>query len=1143
MSITQKSSRYSSTGNSGYDDDFDADADELDAELDLEQGSDDDGAGADAAERSENDLYGSDDPEGDAGSPGPSSRRSHDGPQGEEELPHEGSLVLGGQSSTSQSGGTPGPSEAASPPVPGHPTSHRPGRPEDAAGSPASPHPPLPPLSLTVSPYLVRASGASHTSAAASAAPAAAATSSTAPAAAAANPSLAPPSRAPPAYPAPGASPSVPAAHHASSRGSGSSGRHKHAAPTLGPGVEFVNNASQLLQPHWQEDQRLGSRGGAVPALALTLLTQAGSQGAEQQQQQLAAAIRESVDALRTSEHVRQLQAAVEALTAQLLAAERGRSAAEAALVELTQRMQEQEKRLNESWEAKLLEKQREVQQMRTKVQQLESQGIKGRLTAASSSATTRGSQQGVGVGGGITPEEAATLRKELEQTEVLIRGYQQENEAATRRIKELEESLAAAESRTAEEVLRTERAVLLARDDAGRRNAETATKLARVLALEKELAGVRDEAQTREAELKAQLEKTRAEKKALEARAGGVDLKAMADGDVLVKQLREEMDAGRQATQTLVQEMQAKLAWYAENQELLNKNDSLVAEQRETIQQLQARLVQYEGPGAKGSAANRVAAAQARVRELEAQVEQLNKTLRSRAPGNSLAAVVAAARPSAEETQLVSELRGQVEELEDTLRRKDEEFELQLRSYQQQFEKLKAQYSERASRLDAVSKVRGRVKELERQLEEQKSIFRRRVQELEGRLKGAQDHGAVIPPTPTAVASHYSSSTLQTPTKGQQHHQQPQAPGSAAARRDDLVPASYLRARELEVKKLTIELERRSKQVSELHLKLGEAESRNVRLAADLRRAQQSSSGIQSPLSSRLRGDGVPHDERPVGSSRGARQHLEPYPPDSRSDEDKDGASAAAVRQGSAELLERLEARCSNLTVENGNLRGQVQALTQQLAVMRRDLEEARAAAAATPAASQGAAADLRRKLEAAELALVTVQRSATEAVERGALAAAEHQRAMLRLHDEVAYKEGLKWQERLATLEQELRVAQQRCEQMEAELAVARSRGAGAWSPEASAFAAMERRLDDMARDMAAREAKWRAVLKDTQSMHGVQADVQRRKWESLLATKEAEVQATRAELQSLLQEVAQVQELQTRLVAKQQRQAAKF
>ncbi len=53
-------------------------------------------------------------------------------------------------------------------------------------------------------------------------------------------------------------------------------------------------------------------------------------------------------------------------------------------------------------------------------------------------------------------------------------------------------------QARAAEEVLRSERAVLLARDDAGRRNADTATKLARVLALERELQDVKDGAAVR---------------------------------------------------------------------------------------------------------------------------------------------------------------------------------------------------------------------------------------------------------------------------------------------------------------------------------------------------------------------------------------------------------------------------------------------------------------------------------------------------------------------------------------------------------------------------------------------------------------------------------------------------------------------
>lgn len=60
-----------------------------------------------------------------------------------------------------------------------------------------------------------------------------------------------------------------------------------------------------------------------------------------------------------------------------------------------------------------------------------------------------------------------------------------------------------------------------------------------------------------------------------------------------------------------------------------------------------------------------------------------------------------------------------------------------------------------------------------------------------------------------------------------------------------------------------------------------------------------------------------------------------------------------------------------------------------------------------------------LLRRAEAAEMALAASQRAAVEGAERAAAAAAEHQRSMLALRDEVAYREGVKWQERLAGLE----------------------------------------------------------------------------------------------------------------------------
>jgi hypothetical protein len=60
-----------------------------------------------------------------------------------------------------------------------------------------------------------------------------------------------------------------------------------------------------------------------------------------------------------------------------------------------------------------------------------------------------------------------------------------------------------------------------------------------------------------RESELKLQIDKLRAEKRELEARKGGVDLKAMQEGDVLVKQVKGEMEAMRSQYQAVVVELQ----------------------------------------------------------------------------------------------------------------------------------------------------------------------------------------------------------------------------------------------------------------------------------------------------------------------------------------------------------------------------------------------------------------------------------------------------------------------------------------------------------------------------------------------------------------------------------------------------------
>jgi hypothetical protein len=67
-------------------------------------------------------------------------------------------------------------------------------------------------------------------------------------------------------------------------------------------------------------------------------------------------------------------------------------------------------------------------------------------------------------------------------------------------------------------------------------------------------------------------------------------------EGDQLVKAVEKEMDALRATHASAVAELQGRLQWYTENQELLSKNDELLGQQSDTIARLQERLAYYEG-------------------------------------------------------------------------------------------------------------------------------------------------------------------------------------------------------------------------------------------------------------------------------------------------------------------------------------------------------------------------------------------------------------------------------------------------------------------------------------------------------------------------------------------------------------------
>lgn len=66
-----------------------------------------------------------------------------------------------------------------------------------------------------------------------------------------------------------------------------------------------------------------------------------------------------------------------------------------------------------------------------------------------------------------LSAAQVADLRKDIREQEVLLKAYQQENEAAVRRIKELQEEVAATRRAAAEDVQRLERQALQVEEEA----------------------------------------------------------------------------------------------------------------------------------------------------------------------------------------------------------------------------------------------------------------------------------------------------------------------------------------------------------------------------------------------------------------------------------------------------------------------------------------------------------------------------------------------------------------------------------------------------------------------------------------------------------------------------------------------------
>ena len=403
------------------------------------------------------------------------------------------------------------------------------------------------------------------------------------------------------------------------------------------------------------------------------------------------------------------------------------------------------EKRLREGYEARLREKQKDVYELTIRAQELEGASAKSKVLAGGPAAS-------------LSEGELADLRREISEQEQLLKGYQTENEAAVEHLKAAKEEAAEKQDLMAQENGRLARELAQALEEGRRASATKAAWLEEKLGLDKALRAAQEAAHAAELRLKEEVDRHRREKQELHAKSAGVDLKKMEEENDVLQQVQQEMDRLKEQHRAHCQDLERKLRWYAENQQIITETEAKVQAQAQEVQELQEALERARGSGggdgggegdagrgpkpgagagggpkragAKAGASKQEAKLAARVKELEAELDSVRAALGKRNP-NSLAALIQASKPSVEESRLVHELRAQIEDQQNKESDLILRHEKQLRSLRQEHEKMRLQR-------DGSEGRRRRIKELERQLDEVRTLYNKKVKGLQQKLDAA---------------------------------------------------------------------------------------------------------------------------------------------------------------------------------------------------------------------------------------------------------------------------------------------------------------------------------------------------------------------------------------------------------------------
>ncbi|XP_069462436.1 centrosomal protein of 162 kDa isoform X2 [Ambystoma mexicanum] len=317
-----------------------------------------------------------------------------------------------------------------------------------------------------------------------------------------------------------------------------------------------------------------------------------------------------------------------------------------------------------------------------------------------------------------ITDERLKEIQKEIKEQEELLQGYQQENEKLYHQVKELQR-----QNKLNEERMFNENQNLLAELASTReqkanlhlkQNTEHGSEKIKTHSFTELMSELRT-AQKVQTDLMEEIKRLKQDKQSLEVDIGQV----RRERDLAKAQIIHtsgdksyEMKIMEESYKQEIFRLNKRLQWFAENQELLDKDAIRLRDASQEIEKLQKEVQKLKTEAGNRSEVQQKrlkdrAADSKRIQDLERQVKEMEAIIKRRHPNSLPALIYAAAAASGADDHSSARplttvfLERRIQKLESELEGKDEDAKKSLRSMEQQFQKVKIQYEQRIAELE----------------------------------------------------------------------------------------------------------------------------------------------------------------------------------------------------------------------------------------------------------------------------------------------------------------------------------------------------------------------------------------------------------------------------------------------------------